>query len=176
MCFEGFPDGSSGKESTCNAGDRGLIPGSRRSPGEGNGNPLQYCCLENPMDRGVWQATVCFEGFLTFAPDVWWFWIYSILVWFGTFLAGVFCIDFFTGAFSSASFSLASLLVFCGTLLPLADILQSFTSSSSSYSASSKSCPLISTGPEPLLGHRWHSVPQGRISMARAASLGPPLL
>ena len=39
-------------------GDAGLISGSGKSPGEGNGNPLQYCCLENPMDRGAWQATV----------------------------------------------------------------------------------------------------------------------
>ena len=46
-----------GKESVCNAGDSGLIPGSRRSPGEGNGNPLQYSCLGNPMDRGaLWVA------------------------------------------------------------------------------------------------------------------------
>ena len=54
----GFPGGSDGKESTSNAGDLGLIPGSRRSPGERNGNPLQYSCLENSMDRGSWQATV----------------------------------------------------------------------------------------------------------------------
>ena len=47
-----------GKESTCNAGDLGLISGSGRAPGEGNGNPLQYSCLENPMSRGAWQATV----------------------------------------------------------------------------------------------------------------------
>ena len=47
-----------GEESTCNAGDAGSIPGSRRSPGEGNGNPLQYFCLENSMDRGAWWATV----------------------------------------------------------------------------------------------------------------------
>ena len=46
------------KESACNAGDPGSIPGSGRSPGEGNGNLLQYSCLENPMDRGAWQATV----------------------------------------------------------------------------------------------------------------------
>ena len=46
------------KESACNAEDLGLTPGSGRSPGEGNGNPLQYHCLENPMDRGAWQATV----------------------------------------------------------------------------------------------------------------------
>ena len=46
------------KESACNAGDPGLIPGLGGSPGEGNGNPLQYSCLENPMDRGAWQATV----------------------------------------------------------------------------------------------------------------------
>ena len=54
----GFPGVSDGKESTCNAGDLGLIPELERSPGEGNGNPLQYSCLENPMDRGAWQATV----------------------------------------------------------------------------------------------------------------------
>ena len=47
-----FPGGSSGKESACNAGDLGLIPGSGRAPGEGNSNPLQYSCLENPMNRG----------------------------------------------------------------------------------------------------------------------------
>ena len=47
-----------GKESACIAGDLGLIPGLGRSPGEGNGNPLQYSCLENPMDRGAWWATV----------------------------------------------------------------------------------------------------------------------
>ena len=54
----GFPCGSVGKESACNAGDLGSIPGSKSSPGEGNGNPLQYSCLKNPMDRGDWQATV----------------------------------------------------------------------------------------------------------------------
>ena len=54
----GFPGGASGKESSCNAGDTGLIPGSRRSPGEGHGDPLQYSCLENPMDRGAWWAIV----------------------------------------------------------------------------------------------------------------------
>ena len=48
---KGFPGGSDGKESAYNAGDPGLIPGSGRSPGEGNGYPLQYSCLENPMDR-----------------------------------------------------------------------------------------------------------------------------
>ena len=52
----GFPCSSVGKESACNAGDLGSVPGSRRSPGEGNGNPLQYSCLENPMDREAWQA------------------------------------------------------------------------------------------------------------------------
>ena len=52
-CRRGFPGGSDGKESTCNAGDLGLIPGWGRFPGEGKGNPLQYSCLENPMDRGV---------------------------------------------------------------------------------------------------------------------------
>ena len=53
----GFPGSSDGKESACNAGDLGLIPGLGRSPGGGHGNPLQYSCLENPMDRGAWQAT-----------------------------------------------------------------------------------------------------------------------
>ena len=54
----GFPGGSEGKASACNAGDPGSIPGWGRSPGEGNGNPLQYSCLENPMDGGAWWATV----------------------------------------------------------------------------------------------------------------------
>ena len=54
----GFPGGSYGKESACSVGDYSSIPGLGRSPGEGNGNPLQYSCLENPMDRGTWQATV----------------------------------------------------------------------------------------------------------------------
>ena len=54
----GFPHSSVGKESACNVGDPGSIPGSGRSPGEGNGNPLQYSFLENPMDRGAWQVTV----------------------------------------------------------------------------------------------------------------------
>ena len=49
---EGFPGGSDGKASVCNAGDLGSIPGLGRSPGEGNGSPLQYSCLENPMDSG----------------------------------------------------------------------------------------------------------------------------
>ena len=53
-----MPGGSDGKESACNAGNLGSIPGLGRIPGEGNGNPLQYSCLENPMGRGVWQATV----------------------------------------------------------------------------------------------------------------------
>ena len=56
--FLGFPDGSDSKESNCNAGDLGSIPGLGRSPGGGHGNPLQYSCLENPMDRGAWQAAV----------------------------------------------------------------------------------------------------------------------
>ena len=50
----GFPGSSDGKVSACNAGDPGSIPGSGRSPGEGKGNPLQYSCLENSMDRGAW--------------------------------------------------------------------------------------------------------------------------
>ena len=54
----GLPGGSDGKESACNAGDPGSVPGSGGSPGEGNGNPLQYSCLENSMDRGSWWATV----------------------------------------------------------------------------------------------------------------------
>ena len=53
-----FPGGSDGKASAYNAGDPGSIPGSGRSPGEGNGNPLHYSCLENPMDGEAWWATV----------------------------------------------------------------------------------------------------------------------
>ena len=54
---KGFPGGSDGKVSAYNAGDLGSIPGLERSPGEGNGNPLQYSCLGNPVDGGVWWAT-----------------------------------------------------------------------------------------------------------------------
>ena len=53
-----FPDDLDGKEYACNMGDPGLIPGWKRSPGEGNDNPLHYSCLENSMDRGAWWATV----------------------------------------------------------------------------------------------------------------------
>ena len=58
VTITGFPGGSEFKVSAWNAGDPGSIPGSGRSPGEGNGNPLQYSCLENSMDRGAWWATV----------------------------------------------------------------------------------------------------------------------
>ena len=54
----GFPHSSVSVETACNAGDPGSITGSGRSPGEGNGNPLQYSCLETPKSRGAWQATV----------------------------------------------------------------------------------------------------------------------
>ena len=54
----GFPSSTEGKASACNAGDPGLIPGLGRSPEGGNGNLLQYSCLENAMDRGAWRATV----------------------------------------------------------------------------------------------------------------------
>ena len=54
----GYPGASDGKESACNAEDPGSILELGRSPGEGNGNPFQYSCLENPTDRGDWQATV----------------------------------------------------------------------------------------------------------------------
>ena len=54
----GVPVGSDGKQSACNTGDLGSISGLGRTPREGNGNPLQYSCLKNPMDRGAWQATV----------------------------------------------------------------------------------------------------------------------
>ena len=56
--FLGFPGGSHGKESACKVGDLGSVPGLGRSPGEGNGYPLQYSCLENPMDRGIPCAAV----------------------------------------------------------------------------------------------------------------------
>ena len=55
---KGFPGGSEVKASACNAGDQGSIPGSGRPPGEGNGYPLRYSCLENSTDRGAWQASV----------------------------------------------------------------------------------------------------------------------
>ena len=56
--YQSFPGVSDGKESACNSGDLGSIPGSGRSPGEGNGYPLQYSCLENSMDIGAWQVIV----------------------------------------------------------------------------------------------------------------------
>ena len=55
---KGFPGGLVGKESSCNVGEPGSIPGLGRYPGEGNGNPLQYSCLENSMNKGAWWATV----------------------------------------------------------------------------------------------------------------------
>ena len=58
VVFLGFPGGSEVKASTCNAGDLGSMPGLGRSPGEGNGNPLQYSCLENPRDKGAWWAAI----------------------------------------------------------------------------------------------------------------------
>ena len=58
LTFLDFPGGSDSKEPACNAGDPGSIPGTRRSPGESNGNPLQYSCLGNSMDRGAWWSTV----------------------------------------------------------------------------------------------------------------------
>ena len=58
MMLRDFPGGSEVQVSACNAGDLALIPESGRSPGEGNGNLLQYSCLENPMEGGAWQATV----------------------------------------------------------------------------------------------------------------------
>ena len=58
LCLLDFLGGSDGKMSICNARDLGLVAGLGRSPGEGNGNPLQYSCLENSMDRGAWWATV----------------------------------------------------------------------------------------------------------------------
>ena len=58
LVWRGFPGGSDGEGSACSAGDQGSIPGSGRAPGEGNGNPLQYFCLENLVDRGAWWAAV----------------------------------------------------------------------------------------------------------------------
>ena len=57
-CYKNFPGGSVGKETTCNVGDLGSIPGLGRSPGEENGNPLQYSCLRIPMNIGTWRAAV----------------------------------------------------------------------------------------------------------------------
>ena len=64
-----FPGGSDGKESACNAGDMGLIPGLGKSPGEENGYPLQYFYLENSMDRGAWQATGTHQAPLSMASQ-----------------------------------------------------------------------------------------------------------
>ena len=66
--FKGFPHSSVGTESACHVGDSGSIPGLGRSPGEGNGSPLQYSCLENPMDGGAGQATI--YGVARVRPDL----------------------------------------------------------------------------------------------------------
>ena len=66
--YVGFPGGSEGKESACNYGDLGLIPGLGRFPGEGNGCLLQYSCLGNPMERGAWWATI--HGVKRFGHDL----------------------------------------------------------------------------------------------------------
>ena len=58
VCTYGFPGGSDGKESACNTGHLSSVPRLGRSPGERYGNPLQCCCMENPMDSGAWRATV----------------------------------------------------------------------------------------------------------------------
>ena len=58
MCFRASLGGSEGKEPTCNSEDPGSIPGSGRSPGEGNGYPLQHSCMENSVDRGAWRTAV----------------------------------------------------------------------------------------------------------------------
>ena len=68
-----LPQGLSSKESICNAGDAGSIPGSGRSPGGGNGNPLQYSCLGNLVDRGTWWATVH-----TVTKEVGYYWAYTL--------------------------------------------------------------------------------------------------
>ena len=66
----GFPGGSDGKESACKGGDPSSVPRLGRSPGGGHGNPLQYSCLENPMDRGAWWAVVHGVAVLTFMQHV----------------------------------------------------------------------------------------------------------
>ena len=84
--FKGFPGGSEGKASACNAGDLGLIPGSGRSPGEGNGNPLQYSCLENPKNGGTWWATV--HGVSKSRLSDFTFKVYNIIIWLTYFMKG----------------------------------------------------------------------------------------
>ena len=66
----GFPGSSNGRESACNTEDLGSVPRSGRSPGEGRGNSLQYSCLENPMDRGAWWATVQWLSILFLNKDL----------------------------------------------------------------------------------------------------------
>ena len=70
MKIHGFSRWLSGKKSTCNAGDASLIPGPGRFPGEGNGYPLQYSCLENSMDRGAWQALYLYLYIYIYQPGV----------------------------------------------------------------------------------------------------------
>ena len=100
--FWGFPGGLDDKESACNEGDLGLIPGSGRSPGEGNGNPLQYSCLENPMDGGAWQATV--HGVAELDTTEWLHFSFWLTLWLHRVLSLVTIMN--RGAFSRGSTSL----------------------------------------------------------------------
>ena len=88
-CFS--PGGSVAKEPFSNAGDTGLIPGLGRSPGEGNGNPLQYSCLGNPMDRGAWRATVHGSQELDRTERLHYHQHHPALVFFKAFTSGICC-------------------------------------------------------------------------------------
>ena len=99
--FLGVPGGLDDKESACNEGHLGLIPGSGRSPGEGNGNPLQYSCLENPVDGGAWQATV--RGVAELDTTEWLYFSFWLTLWLHRVLSLVTIMN--RGAFSRGSTS-----------------------------------------------------------------------
>ena len=99
--FLGVPGGLDDKESASNEGHLGLIPGSGRSPGEGNGNPLQYSCLENPVDGGAWQATV--RGVAELDTTEWLYFSFWLTLWLHRVLSLVTIMN--RGAFSRGSTS-----------------------------------------------------------------------
>ena len=103
LVFKGFPGGAEIKTSACNVGDLGPIPGLGRSPGEGNGHPLQYSCLENPMDGGTWWATVHGSQLSNFTYLIW---VLLLLLCFGLYLHGTY--------FSSPSLSVCMCPLFWG--------------------------------------------------------------
>ena len=115
--FLGFPGGWDGKESACSAGGLGSIPGSGRSPGEGNSNPLQYSCLENPMDGGAWSATVHGVAKHNWATSLSFFLYHFLLVshqYLSIYLSIIY--QFYLSSISLSTYHLPSIFIYLSTI------------------------------------------------------------